>query len=69
MRSVIANRAISLAVLVVAVAVAAGLALWKHTATLAASAPQPQQQSAPVDTVLRACPAPGQAGSRARRWH
>ena len=63
MRSVIANRAISLAVLVVAVAVAAGLALWKHTATLAASAPQPQQQSAPVDTVLRACPAPGLAGA------
>ena len=58
MRSAIANRAISLAVLVVAVAAAAGLAVWKHTVTLAASAPQPTPRAEPVNTVLRACPAP-----------
>jgi hypothetical protein len=62
-RSAIANRAVSLAVLVAAVAVAAGLALWKHTVTLAASAPQPQPHAAPVNTVLRACPAPGLTGA------
>jgi Family of unknown function (DUF5719) len=62
-RSVIANRAISLAVLVVAITAAAGLSLWKHTVTFAASTPQPQQRSAPVNTVLRACPAPGLAGA------
>jgi hypothetical protein len=62
-RSVIANRAISLAVLAVAIAAAAGLAMWKHTMTLAASTPQPQPRTAPVNTVLRACPAPGLAGA------
>jgi len=66
-RSVIANRAISLAVLVVAVAAAAGLSMWKHTVTLAANAPQPQRHSAPVNTVLRGCPAPGLAGAPASR--
>lgn len=65
MRSVIANRAISLAVLVVALAAAAGLAVWKHSVTLAASTPQPQPRSAAVNTVLRACPAPGLAGAPA----
>jgi Family of unknown function (DUF5719) len=64
-RSTIANRAISLAVLVVALAAAAGLAVWKHDVTLAASAPQPQPHSAPVNTVVRACPAPGLAGAPA----
>jgi hypothetical protein len=64
-RSVIANRAISLAVLAVAVAAAAGLSVWQHTVTLAVSAPQPQRRSAPVNTVLRACPAPGLAGTPA----
>jgi len=64
-RSAIANRAISLTVLVVAVAVAAGLALWKHTVTLAASAPQPPPRAEPVNTVLRACPAPGLTGEPA----
>ena len=63
MRSAIANRAISLAVLLVAVAAAAGLAVWKHTVTVAAAAPQPQLHNAPVNTVLRACPAPGLAGA------
>lgn len=63
MRSVIANRAISLAVLVVAIAAAAGLAVWKHTVTFAAGDQQPQQHSAPVNTVIRACPAPGLAGA------
>jgi len=63
--SAIANRAISLAVLVVAVAAAAGLAVWKHDVTLAAAAAQPQLHSAPVNTVLRACPAPGLAGAPA----
>ena len=63
MRSAIANRAISLAVLLVAIAAAAGLAVWKHTVTLAAAAPQPQPHNAPVNTVLRACPAPGLAGA------
>jgi Family of unknown function (DUF5719) len=62
-RSAIANRALSLAVLLVAVAAAAGLAVWKHTVTVAAAAPQPQLHSAPVNTVLRACPAPGLAGA------
>jgi hypothetical protein len=62
-RSVIANRAISLAVLVLAIAAAAGLAVWKHTVTFAASDPRPQQHSAPVNTVIRACPAPGLAGA------
>jgi uncharacterized protein DUF5719 len=62
-RSVIANRAISLVVLVVAVAAAAGLAVWKHTLTFAAAAPQPQPSSAPVNTVQRACAAPGLAGA------
>jgi Family of unknown function (DUF5719) len=62
-RSVIANRAISLVVLVVAVAAAAGLAVWKHTLTFAAAAPQPQAHSAPVNTALRACAAPGLAGA------
>lgn len=65
MRSAFANRAIALTVLVVAVAAAAGLAVWKHTVTLAASAPQPQPPAAPVNTVLRACPAPGLAGGPA----
>jgi hypothetical protein len=64
-RSAIASRAITLAVLVVAIAVAAGLAVWKHTVTLAASAPQPQPRAEPVNTVLRACPAPGLAGAPA----
>ncbi len=63
MRSVIANRAVSLTVLGAAIAAAAGLALWKHTVTLAASAPQPQPRAAPVNTVLRACPAPGLTGA------
>ena len=63
MRSGIANRAIALAVLLVAVGAAAGLAVWKHTVTFAAAAPQPQPRSAPVNTVLRACPAPGLAGA------
>ena len=63
MRSAIANRVISLAVLLVAIAAAAGLAVWKHTVTVAAAAPQPQPHSAPVSTVLRACPAPGLAGT------
>jgi Family of unknown function (DUF5719) len=62
-RSVIANRAISLAVLLVVIAAAAGLAVWKHTVTLAAAAPQPQPHNAPVNTVVRACPAPGLAGA------
>jgi Family of unknown function (DUF5719) len=64
-RSTIANRAISLAVLVVAIAAAAGLAVWKHTVTLAASTAEPQPHSAPVNTVVRACPAPGLAGAPA----
>jgi hypothetical protein len=64
-RSAIASRAITLAVLVLAIAVAAGLAVWKHTVTLAASAPQPQPRAEPVNTVLRACPAPGLARARA----
>ena len=59
MRSAIANRAISVTVLIVAVAVAAGLAVWKHTVTFAASTPQPQPRAESVNTVLRACPAPG----------
>ena len=63
MRSATANRAISLAVLLVAVAAAAGLAVWKHTMTVAAATSQPQLHSAAVDTVLRACPAPGLAGA------
>jgi hypothetical protein len=62
-RSAIANRAISLAVLLVAVAAAAGLAVWKHTVTVAAATSQPELHSAAVDTVLRACPAPGLAGA------
>jgi hypothetical protein len=62
-RSVFANRVISLGVLVVAIVAAAGLAVSKHTVTLAASAPRPQLHSAPVNTVLRACPAPGLAGA------
>ena len=65
MRSAIANRTISLTVLVVAVAAAAGLAVWKHTVTLAASAPQPTPRAEPVNTVLRACPAPGLTGASA----
>jgi hypothetical protein len=60
---VIANRAIALVVLLVAIAAAAGLAVWKHTVTLAAAAPQPQPHNAPVNTVVRACPAPGLAGA------
>ena len=63
--SVIATRAITLAVLAVAIAVAAGLAVWKHTVTLAASAPQQQPRSEPVNTVVRACPAPGLTGEPA----
>ena len=63
MRSVIANRAIAVAVLLVAIAAAAGLAVSKHTVTLAAAAPQPQPHSAPVNTVVRGCPAPGLAGA------
>jgi hypothetical protein len=50
-------------VLLVAIAAAAGLAVWKHTVTVAAAAAQPQLHSAPVDTGLRACPAPGLAGA------
>ena len=65
MRSTIANRAISLAVLAVAIAAAAGLAVWRHTVTLAASTAEPQPHSAPVNTVVRACPAPGLAGAPA----
>jgi hypothetical protein len=62
-RSAIANRAIALAVLLVGIAAAAGLAVWKHTVTVAAATPQPQLRSAPVNTVLRACPAPGLTGT------
>jgi hypothetical protein len=62
-RSAIANRVISLVALLAAVAAAAGLVAWKHTVTVAAAAPQPQPHSAPVNTVLRACPAPGLAGA------
>lgn len=65
MRRAIANRAISLTVLVVAVAAAAGLAVWRHTVTLAASTPQPQPRAEPVNTVIRACPAPGLTGAPA----
>jgi hypothetical protein len=64
-KSVIANRAIALAVFAVAVAAAAGLSMWKHAVTLAASAPQPQRHSAPVNTAVRGCPAPGLAGAPA----
>src|SRR5262245_5687866 len=39
--------------------------MWKHTVTLAASAPQPQPRAEPVNTVLRACPAPGLTGAPA----
>ena len=65
MSSAIAKRAISLAVLAVAIAVAAGLGVWKHTVTLAASVPQPQPRAEPVNTVLRACAAPGLTGAPA----
>jgi hypothetical protein len=60
---VIGNRLMALAGVVLALAAAAGLAVWKHTATLAAGQPVPQAHAVPVSTVLRACPAVGQAGS------
>jgi Family of unknown function (DUF5719) len=64
-RGVIANRAVQLVVLVVAVAAAAGLAVLRHTVTFAASGPVPRPRAAPVNTVLRACAAPGLAGAPA----
>ena len=48
---------------VLALAAAAGLAVWNHTVTVAAGQPVPQTSTVPVSTVLRACPAPGLAGS------
>jgi Family of unknown function (DUF5719) len=62
---VIGNRLMALAGVVLALAAAAGLAVWKHTATFAAGQPVAQARAVPVSTVLRACPAVGQAGSPA----
>jgi hypothetical protein len=50
---------------VLALAAAGGLAVWNHTVTVAAGQPVPQQSAVPASTVLRACPAPGLAGSPA----
>jgi uncharacterized protein DUF5719 len=60
---VIGSRMLALAGVLLALAAAAGLAVWNHTATLAAGQPVPQPRAVPVSTVLRACPAAGQAGS------
>jgi Family of unknown function (DUF5719) len=59
------NRMLALAAVVVALAVAAGLAVWNHTLTLAAGQPVVQPHAVPVNTALRACPAPGLRGSPA----
>ena len=48
---------------VLALAAAGGLAVWNHTVTVAAGQPVPQPSAVPASTVLRACPAPGLAGS------
>ena len=58
-----ANRMLPRAGVVLALAAAAGLAVWNHTVTVAAGQPVPQTSTVPVSTVLRACPAPGLAGS------
>ena len=50
---------------VLALAAAGGLAVWNHTVTVAAGQPVPQPSAVPASTVLRACPAPGLAGSPA----
>ncbi len=50
---------------VLALAAAGGLAVWNHTVTVAAGQPVPQARAVPASTVLRACPAPGLAGSPA----
>jgi hypothetical protein len=54
---------LALAGVLLALAAAAGLAVSRHTTTLAAAQPAPQPRAVPVNTVLRACPAAGQAGS------
>jgi hypothetical protein len=60
---VIGNRVVALAGVVLALAAAAGLAVWNHTVTFAAGQPVPQPRAVPASTVIRACPAVGQAGS------
>jgi hypothetical protein len=60
-----ANRMLPRAGVILALAAAAGLAVWNHTVTVAAGQPVPQPSTVPASTVLRACPAPGLAGSRA----
>ena len=57
------SRVLSLVAIVVALAVAAGLTVWHHTLTLAAGQPVPQPHAVRVNTVVRACPAPGLQGS------
>jgi hypothetical protein len=57
------NRMLARIVVVLALVAAAGLAFWKHTVTVAASQPAAQQRAVPVNTILRACPAPGLTGA------
>jgi Family of unknown function (DUF5719) len=58
-----ANRMLPRAGVMLALAAAAGLAVWNHSVTVAAGQPVPQPHAVPATTVLRACPAPGLAGS------
>jgi Family of unknown function (DUF5719) len=62
-----ANRMLPRAGVILALAAAAGLAVWNHSVTVAASQPVPQPRAVPASTVLRACPAPGLAGSPTAR--
>jgi hypothetical protein len=57
------GRMLTLVAVVVALAAAAGLAVWHHTLTLAAGQPVAQPHAVRVNTVVRACPAPGLRGS------
>jgi hypothetical protein len=57
------SRMLSLVAVVVALAVAAGLTVWHHTLKLAAASLVVQPHAVRVNTVVRACPAPGLQGS------
>jgi Family of unknown function (DUF5719) len=57
------SRMLPRAGVIVALAAAGGLAVWNHTVTVAAGQPVPQSRAVAVNTVVRACPAAGLAGS------
>ncbi len=67
MKGLLVNRIVPLVVVVLTLAAAGGLVMLKHSVRLAAGGTVPVAAAAPVSTVVRACPAPGLAGSTAQR--